>query len=296
VRLRRRLLFGLMALLGTAVAVLPAVAASSETKLEVNENCVEANWPCWTSSSGSKPSPTSVTAIAPGGVVTFVDDTGVAASLAWTGAAPTCSPTVPVSPAPAKAGWEGTCKFETPGRYKFESATLYFAYTKYEIVVEAPTTGTTTGTTTTGGTTTGSSNPYHEPGSQTAEPTGAGTPLGSLLAGSESTAVKLGATQHSQSVHGSVDVAQAGAGGRLEVRLLASNASLAGAGHSSHVVVGRVVRSSLRAGTVSFTVTLDARARHALRAHRRLALSVKIVLAPAHGSAVTITRSVVLRG
>jgi hypothetical protein len=30
--------------------------------------------------------------------------------------------------------------------------------------------------------------------------------------------------------------------------------------------------------------------------HRRLALSVKIVLAPVHGAAATITRRVVLRG
>ncbi|HSZ14596.1 MAG TPA: hypothetical protein VK790_11245 [Solirubrobacteraceae bacterium] len=300
-----RLLVPLVALLGAAVVVLPALAASSEAKLEVNENCVEAVWPCWTSSPGSNPPPTTVTTIAPGGVVTFVDNTGTAANLAWTGAAPTCSASVPVSPAPAKAGWEGTCKFETPGHYKFESSTLYFAYTKYEIVVEAPATGTTTGTTTTGTTTTGSTNPYPNPynygsgsGSptQTGGSTGSGTPAGSLLAGGASAAVKLGATQHGQSVHGAVDIAQGAAGGRLEVRLLASSASLAGAGRSAHMVVGRVVRSSLRAGRVSFAVAVDARARHALRAHGRLALSVKIVLAPAHGSVVTITRSVVLRG
>jgi hypothetical protein len=95
-------------------------------------------------------------------------------------------------------------------------------------------------------------------------------------------------------VHGSVAVSQAGAGGRLEVELLARNASLASAPRPAQVQVGRLVRSSLRAGTATFTVTLDAKARHALRIHGHLALTVKIVLTPQRGSAVTITRSVVL--
>jgi hypothetical protein len=301
VRLRRRLLFPLAALLGAAVVVLPALAASSEAKLEVNQNCTLPNWPCWTSSSGSKPSPTFVTTIAQGGVVTFVDNTSVAVNLAWTGAAPTCSAAVPVSPAAATAGWEGTCTFEAPGHYKFESATLYAAYTKYEIVVQPPsTTGTTTsGTTTTGTTTTGSmpsGSSTTGSGSPTSEPATANTPLGSLLVGSESAAVKLGTSQHGRSVRGSVDVSQAGAGSRLEVELLAPRASLASTGHPAQVQVGRVVRSSLTAGAVRFTVALDARARHALHMHGHLALRVRIVLSPAHGSAVTIVRSVVVRG
>jgi hypothetical protein len=293
VRLRKRLLLPFIALLGATVAVLPALAASSEAKLEVNENCNYPDWPCWTSSSGAKPPPATVTTIAQGGVITFVDKTGVAANLAWTGTAPTCSAAVPVSPAPAKTDWEGTCTFEAPGRYMLESNTLWPSYRNYEIVVQAPgTTGTGTGAgTTTGSTTTGSGSP-----TQAGESTGAGTPLASLLAGSESSAVTLGASEHGASVHGSVDVAQGGAGGRLEVELLAARASLASTGHSAQVQVGRAVRASLRTGTVTFTVALDTRARHALRAHRRLALSVRIVLVPAHGAAATITRHVVLRG
>jgi hypothetical protein len=306
VRPRKRLLLPFIALLGATVAVLPALAASSEAKLEVNENCNYAAWPCWTSSAGAKPPPATVTTIAQGGVITFVDETGVAANLAWAGAAPTCSAAVPVSPTPAKTGWEGTCTFAAPGRYMLESATLYASYRNYEIVVQAPgTTGTSTGGSTTIGSTTPGSGSGSGSGSssgsgvstQTGESTGAGTPLGSLLAGSESSAVTVGATRHGASVHGSVDVAQGGAGGRLEVELLASRASLASAGHSAaQVQVGRAVRVSLRAGTVTFTVALDARARHALRVRGRLALSVEIVLAPAHGAAATITRHIVLRG
>jgi len=134
-RLRTLLALAVAAPLGGAVVVLPALAASSEAKIEVNENCNYPNWPCWTSSPGPNPPPANVTTIAAGGVVTLVDKTNVAASLAWTGAAPTCSPTVPVSPAPASTGWEGTCKFEQSGRYTFESATMYPSYRSYEVVV-----------------------------------------------------------------------------------------------------------------------------------------------------------------
>jgi hypothetical protein len=303
VRLRKRLLFPLAALLGAAVVVLPALAASSEAKLEVNENCNFPNWPCWTVP-GSNPTPASVK-IAPGGVVTFADKTSVAANIAWTGAAPTCSPAVPVSPAPASTGWEGTCTFEAPGRYRFESSSLYYAYTKYEIVVEAATTGTTpTGTGTAGGSSGASGSGTSTSGSGTQTQTGGGSAgqggngaaVGSPFVGNSSSACKLHSTQRGQSVHGSVEVSQAGAGGRLEVELLATRASLAGAGHSSHVQVGRLVRSSVPAGTDTFAVSLDARARHALHVHGHLALSVKIALTSVHGSPVTLTRSVVVRG
>lgn len=298
VRLRRRLLFGLVALLGAAVAVLPALAASSAVKLEVNENCVAKEWPCWTSSSGPDPPPASVTMIAEGGVITFVDSTNVAANLVFSGAAPTCSG-VPVSPTPAKTGWEGTCKFEHAGHYKFESATLYASYRNYEVVVQAPaTTGTTTtGATTTGATTTGSGTTSSGSGAPTSsggqvEP---GSAPRSLLAGSASSAVALGSAQHGESVHGSIDVSPAAAGGRLEVTLLARKASLASSGHPAQLQVGRVVRSLTRAGKVTFAVALDAKARRTLHQRRHLALGVKIVLSPAHGPALTITRSVLLR-
>jgi hypothetical protein len=295
----RRLLFPLVGLLGAGVVVLPALAASSEAKIEVAENCNEPNWPCW-AVPGSNPKPESVK-IAPGGVVTFADNTSVAANIAWSGPAPTCSASVPVSPTAAKTGWEGTCKFEAAGTYKFESSSLWFEYTKYEILVEAATTGTTTtGTGTAGGSTPGGAGTGTTP-SGAGYPTSAGgqgeagRPPGSLLAGGASSALTLGGAQHGQSVHGSIDVSQAAAGGRLEVELLARKASLASAGHSAQVQVGHLARSLTRAGRATFAVVLDAKARRALRLRRRLALGVKIVLSPVHGSALTITRSVLLR-
>jgi hypothetical protein len=293
-RPRTLVLFALAALIGAAVAVLPALAAGtpapSEVKLEVNENCVEPEWPCWTAP-GPKPEPASKITIAAGGEVMFTDH-GKEANIAWTGTAPTCSSGVPVSPTSPKTAWEGKCKFEQPGTYKFESSTLFKAdgldYTKYEIVVEGAATGTPPTTTSPGGggTTTSPSSP--------AGGSGSGAAPSSPLVGSASEAVKLARVQHGSSVRGSVKISQAGVGGRLEVDLLASGASLAKAGHSPQVRVGRLVRSSLYAGTTSFTVPLNAKGKAALRRHRRLTLTVKVTLTPQHGAAVTVTRNVVV--
>jgi hypothetical protein len=129
------LLFAFAALLGAASAV-PALATVSEAKLEVNENCVELDWPCWAVPGSSQPA--SKVAIAGGGSVAFADSK-TAANIAWIGTAPTCEPAVPVAPVPPKTGWEGKCTFAVPGSYKFESSTLFNDgldnYTKYEVVV-----------------------------------------------------------------------------------------------------------------------------------------------------------------
>jgi hypothetical protein len=284
-RPRMLVLFVLAALVGTAVTVLPALAAApSEAKLEVNENCTEPDWPCWaTPGSGS---PASKVTIDAGGEVKFTDHASTAATVVWMGSAPACSG-VPES---ATVSWEGTCKFEQPGTYKFESSTLWPEYTKYEIVVESASTGTTPTTTTSpGGGVTTISPPSPAGGS------GSGAAPASPLVGSASEAIELARTQHGSSVHGSVKISQAGVGGQLEVDLLASGASLAKAGHSPQARVGQLVRSSLYAGTTSFMVPLNAKGKAALRRHRRLALTVKITLTPQHGAAVTITRVVVVR-
>jgi len=81
---------------------------------------------------------------------------------------------------------------------------------------------------------------------------------------------------------------------RLEVGLFAVGASLAKAGHSQQVRVGRLVRSSLEAGSVSFSVSLSAKGKTSLRRHRRLALTVKLTRTPVHRAAVTVTRGVVV--
>ncbi len=113
---------------------------------------------------------------------------------------------------------------------------------------------------------------------------------GSPLLGAPS----LGSSQHGASLHGSLDISRSGAGGRLEVDLFATGASLAKAHRPPKVRIGHFLRSSVRAGVVPFAVPLTAPGKTALRRHKRLALTVRIVLTPLSGAAVTVTRSVVL--
>jgi hypothetical protein len=290
VKLRKRYL-PVAAVLGAAVAVVPALAAGtpapSEAKLEVNENCVEPDWPCWATPGSSQPA-LKVT-IASGGSVTFADSK-TAANIAWTGTAPECGPEVPVAPAPTKTGWTGKCTFATPGTYKFKSSTLFNGggsenYTEYEVVVEGSATTTPTPTTGEGGAKVGST-----PGTTTSGPAPAGeSPTGSPLSG----APRISSSQRGSTVKGSLEVSKAGAGDRLEVDLLATTASLAKAGHATQVV-GRLVSASVSAGQRSFSVKLNVKARRALKRHHRLALKVKITLTPVNGEATSVTRSVTL--
>ena len=139
------------AVLGAVVAVVPALATTGPTEvkqLEVNQNCVDPNWPCWATPGSS--SPALKVKIAAGGEVKFADhDAATKAAVVWMGSVPTCVG-VPTS---EMTGWEGKCTFENAGPYKFESSTLFdnentlygdANYTKYEVVVEGTPTDATT--------------------------------------------------------------------------------------------------------------------------------------------------------
>jgi plastocyanin len=280
----RRVAFVVAAVLGASVAVLPAIAGS-ETVPTVDAVNIgggiygeEHHW-----------SPMSAT-VAPGGAVTFRNATEVAHGVEWRSALkPVCEEgtgKVPVGSTPAASGtkWSGTCSFSQAGSYSFY-CTVHGAAMRGTIYVESG--GATTVTTSTGG----------EPpaGATTTSSTSTSTtPPPQALPGTPGlAALTLARHQHGGSVRGSVLVSSAGAGGRLEVDLLAKPGALAaGTRGSGPVRVGRLVRSSLRAGSVGFAVSLDRRARGALRRHRRLALTVRIRLTPAGGHAVTLTRSV----
>ncbi len=209
----------------------------------------------------------------------------------WIGAARPTSCMGVVEAPPTKTDWKGTCTFSTAGEYEFESQELFndgtSNYTKYKVIVEGATTGTTPTTPTTPTTTTPTTTTPTTP-MKPSEPNH-GTPL---EGGSK--ALKLAGNQRGSTVHGSINVSQAGSGGRLEVGLFAVSASVAKAGHPAQVRIGRLLRSSLKAGNVSFSVPLTAKGKAALRRHRRLALTVKITLTPLHGGTVTIARSVVV--
>jgi hypothetical protein len=104
--------------------------------------------------------------------------------------------------------------------------------------------------------------------------------------------VKLSAGRRGSSVHGILEVTSAGAGGRLEVSVLAVTAH---GRHAKPVSVGRLVRDSVSAGEDSFSVALNARGRSALRHRHRLSVTVKITLTPVLGKALTLTRLILVR-
>jgi hypothetical protein len=98
--------------------------------------------------------------------------------------------------------------------------------------------------------------------------------------------VKLASIQHGGVVRGSLLVSSAGSGDRLQVELLTKGAAAS---------VGKLVRSSLHAGGITFALPIGAKAKAVLRRHPRLTLAVKITLTPLHGAAMTVTRGVVAR-
>jgi plastocyanin len=220
--------------------------------------------------------------VAAGGSVTFQNVSAVKHGVVWTGGptTPVCSG-VPIFKSVNEEGatnWKGSCTFSQAGTYTFV-CTVHPNEMKGTITVAAngTTTTTTTGTTT-GATTTPTTTPPPSPESP--------------LAGSTAQAVKIAKSQHGRSVKGSIDLSRAAVGGRLEIDAFAQNASLAKAKHAAAVRVGRLVRSSLSAGKLSFSVKLNASARRALGRHHRLALTMKIVLTPTSGAALTVTRNV----
>jgi plastocyanin len=284
VRLQRRFAFPLAAALGAAAVALPAAAASEGASIEAeNVGLYNHYW-----------RPPEVT-VAPGATVAFANSTAVNHGVEWKSGpeTPSCTEGVPVGTSSAASGthWSGSCTFVKPGTYTFW-CTVHGASMAGAVTVGSS--GTTTTTTTPPTTTTTPSGPSTAP-TTTATTSQPGSPVatvpGTSLAG---TTVRLLSGPRGRSVRGSLDLAAAAAGGRLEVDVLARRAALSAHGHGL-TRVGRLVRSSLAAGTVTFRVPLDARAVHALHAHRRLALTVRIVLTPPGAQPLTVVRGLLLR-
>jgi plastocyanin len=279
--------FLLAASLGAAAVVLPAVASSeaSPTVEAVNSSGVYGEQHhAWSLS------PALIT-IDPGAVVTFANNSAtVPHGVVWSGGpeTPKCAG-VPVGS--GMTSWNGTCTFAAAGTYTFY---CYVHPTEMKGTITVSAGATTTATTTTQPAAGGPTTTVPAAAVESVSATTLGTaPTGSPLAGGAATAVKLAPLQRGPSVHGSVAVSEAGAGGRLEVDLLAKSASLS-AHRASRVRVGRLLRSALHAGALPFAVALDAKARRTLHAHRRLALTVRLVLSPAQGAATSVVRSVLL--
>jgi plastocyanin len=250
--------------------MLPAMARSAETTpVEAVNEGVYHRW-----------SPAQET-VSAGAAVTFSNPSEVSHGVEWRSAIkPSCEEgtgKVPVGTTPAASGkkWSGACTFSQPGTYTFYCTVHPEMMGTITVNAVSPTPTTTTAPTTTA----------------TPAPTTPG-PSSSPLIGGPS----LSSSQRGGTVRGSLEVSQAGAGGRLEVDLFANSASLATARHSARVRVGRLVRNSVSAGKVPFAVGLTPRARKALKRHHRLALTVKIALTPVHGTPFNFTRVVIEHG
>lgn len=283
--LRRRLPALALATLAAALVVLPAVAGSETSPtIEAEDKpggIYSEEHHAWV--------PPSV-AVGEGGVVTLKNPSStVPHGVEWVGgpAKPSCAG-IPVGKGMSGTSWGGTCTFAQAGTYTFY-CTVHGSEMTGTITVNA------NGTVAPGpGSPAGPSSPTGPGGSPGGSGSGGSVGAsGSPFAGGAK-ALKLAASQHGRSVHGSIAVSSAGASGELEVSLLATSASLAKAHHPKRVRVGHFVRSSVKAGVVSFAVPLTTRGKSALRRHRRLALTVRIVLTPFYGTPASMTKSVVL--
>lgn len=255
----------LVVLLGAAVAVLPGVAASESLPIEaVDEGLYYHHWA------------NSVQTVIAGESVKFANPYAtVPHGLKFTGgpATPACSgiPTAATEEGGATS-WHGECSFASPGTYTF-ICTVHPGEMKGTVTVEANGATTLTMTTPTPTTTT----PSEQPGSSA-------SPVGSL---------SLRATQRGGTVKGAVVVSKTGTGDELEVDVLASSAAVAKAHVPKRTRVGRLLRSSVAAGRLPFSIRLNSHARRALARRHRLALTVRIVITSVYGETTTLTGTVV---
>jgi plastocyanin len=279
-RIPRSIRLAAAAALGAAVVVLPAAAASEGTPTIENEDPAR-HW-----------KPPAVT-IEPNGSITFKNtNAGVKHGVEWTGgpATPSCEPSVPVNS--AATSWSGNCTFATSGTYTFR-CTEHPSTMKGTITVttgagkEPPKEPTPTGTTTV--TTPGAPPPPSGGGSGSGGSQSGGAQAGTPVSASAAlAALKLSVPRHGATVRGSLTIPSAGAGGRLEVDLLAKLGS-------SKVRVGQLVRRSIAAGPLRFSLAPTGRGLRALRKRGSLKVTMLVKLAPLSGTASSVSRALTLR-
>jgi plastocyanin len=169
---------------------------------------------------------------------------------------------LPPFPYPPRAWTPASCRFDQAGTYSFECG-LHPEMTG-TVVVAAPTPSPTP---------TATADPTTPGATPTPTPTptpGATTPTQSSLA------LKLAGRQKGTRVRGSLRVETAGS--RVEVTV-----------RSGKTKSGSWVKKSAAAGRTSFVVALNARTRKALRAKRRLNLTVTVALTPPGAKTLTTT-------
>jgi plastocyanin len=287
---RRVLYFGIAALLGAAVAVVPTVASGTSPPTSASFTAVDYAWDV---SGGTSHQAT----IAQGGTVTFSYPTGSSAHNADFGSVATpssCAQTAgaesgsvpPVPHAPTAPGWSGNCTFNTPGTYTFH-CDLHPGMTA-TIIVQGPG-GTSTATSpapTTAAPTTTTTTASAPTGTGTTSPLSQAKP--SPLAGNASTAVKIARVQRGSVIRGLADVSGAGASGTLLIQLLVRRSGAA-------VLAGRRTWHAIHRGAVRFSVPLNPVAKRQLALRKRLTVTVKLTLSSPRSTSVQLTRRVSLR-
>jgi hypothetical protein len=168
--------------------------------------------------------------------------------------------------------WEGSCDFETTGEYPFVCPVHSIMTGKITVVAPSPS-ATPTPTPTPGA----SPTPTPTPGPGELGQTVTQTTLAGMVA--------IAKSQKGTRVRGTVQVKLAGS--RLDVSLWAPRKALSGGTSTKLVRIGRQTRASTPAGKINFAVGTDAKARSALRRHRRLSVTVSIALTPPGGHKLT---------
>ncbi len=280
-RRARHLSLGLAALAcGTAVALALSTVASvgAAAPDRASFTAVDLAWEVTGSSA-------TTAVIAPGGTVTFgypsggnahnAEFPGLQPSSCTQTAGPDSGPVPPLPAMPTAAGWSGSCRFDAPGRYRF-NCDLH-PHMQGTVVVEDPNAPPTTPPTTGG------------PGTTTAPPAGGTGPGGTSPAPGGGYArprragVNVAGRQRGTVVRGTI---AAPAGSRIVVKAFASSRALSARPprRARPVLVGST--ATVRA---SFAVRLNADARAALRRLGRLAVTLRIAIAPPGGRTRTTT-------
>jgi plastocyanin len=192
------------------------------------------------------------------------------ASCTQTGGANTGAP--PPLPTIAQRTWAGNCRFASAGDYPFVCSVHANMTGTVHVAAAATPTPTATATPV----------PTTSPG-----PGGGGNPPGS--GGTNPPAAKpkltLAKSQKGARVRGSVTVAAKGS--KLVITVWAPKGALSGGKSKKPVQIGRKTRTNAPAGKVSFAIATNAKAKSALRRHRRLSVTVSVALTPPGGHELT---------
>jgi plastocyanin len=275
VSVRRLVVLASVAMIGAAVALIPALAGAQSGSYGVT--IINSPGYAFKDSNGTVPANLQVPA---GATVSFTNPPAGPGphDVYFTSGVPsacTGDPEVNSTTSSASA-WSGSCTFTTPGTYNFICSVHGFSGT---ITVTGAGTTTTTSTTS------------PAPGPTGSGSTGATPPTSSNPSGTAASGLSLAGAQRGKAVRAQLTIGFSGS--QLDARLLAS----AGAAKShKSVVLGRLLRNGLAAGKLQFSVSLNRAGKRALRRRHRLSLTLRVTVTAPSGTKAALSRHVTLRG